>query len=968
MKTNHKATRMPHKSVLFSILALAVAVIAQPAAAVCPATVTPGFAGDLNAVYPNGDGGGDGGAGGDGGGAGAGAGEGKVLGGLMTVTRLSDGAVLGSAVTDSTRGLVTIKPCSVDGPVLLTLTGRAGATYYDEGMGRPLQFDATRTLHALVDRFDENIGVSALTEGAYRYALNNILANAADVRAGRLPLQTSATAAQLRTLTAAQIQQANGIVLAELNAKLLASYKLTSVRSLPTPLDQNSPTSVISTNRYGLAAAVTGGISAMAKATQPASTVPGLDAGEQLANDLSDGRLDGFALDGKPAACSRALVTYDAPRLPVALQVGVNSIAQRFGATTAFASGAGVAELTSVGVPQFLCLSATGDTATLLKDGTVTVLRNSCDSGATSTTLNNFATRVKLLEGSGGDATYPNRGYLVKDDGSLWGWGSTNCGVLGNGATAVGYLTEPTQITGVQNVTSIASGVFFTLARDSTGAAYTWGVNYNGTLGLGGNAPGAVQCNVANQAPPFNVAPAVLRPTLIPGLTNVVSVAADLVTAYAIDVDGNLYQWGLIPLRYNFADTTPGYVGDYTDQFFPSRVTGLPAISGIAISYYMKMAVAADGTVRGFGPNIGGNFGSGTTTPVITPAQVPGLSNVVEIAASVTSPFVALLQDGSIRYWGGCCTTVSGVIDPWMVRTPTAPVPGNTLFYTNSRGIYSGTLPPIRHVKGNGGKVILYGTDGSIYLFPKSKSEIVFVLAVEAASTGSALPKSGWWWNPAESGRGYSLEFSGGNLFMAGYFYDASGRATWAISGGAMSQDGLRYTGSLLSYANGQSLTGTYRAPSAPISLGTISLNFTDATHGMIGTTVPIERFPFGPNGINSTPLPGVPESGWWWNAAETGRGYFIEFQGDTAFIAGYMYDTSGNPLWYISGSAIANAQTYQGNWTQYANGQTLNGPYRPATLVNANVGALGITFQNATNGTLTLPNGRQIQITRFRF
>ena len=36
--------------------------------------------------------------------------------------------------------------------------------------------------------------------------------------------------------------------------------------------------------------------------------------------------------------------------------------------------------------------------------------------------------------------------------------------------------------------------------------------------------------------------------------------------------------------------------------------------------------------------------------------------------------------------------------------------------------------------------------------------------------------------------------------------------------------------------------------------------------------------------------------------------------------------------------------------------------------MTNANVGSLGITFQNSTNATLTLPDGRQIPLTRFRF
>jgi len=38
-------------------------------------------------------------------------------------------------------------------------------------------------------------------------------------------------------------------------------------------------------------------------------------------------------------------------------------------------------------------------------------------------------------------------------------------------------------------------------------------------------------------------------------------------------------------------------------------------------------------------------------------------------------------------------------------------------------------------------------------------------------------PKTGWWWNPAEGGRGYSIEVTGNHIFFASYLYDATGRA-----------------------------------------------------------------------------------------------------------------------------------------------------------------------------------------------
>jgi hypothetical protein len=80
------------------------------------------------------------------------------------------------------------------------------------------------------------------------------------------------------------------------------------------------------------------------------------------------------------------------------------------------------------------------------------------------------------------------------------------------------------------------------------------------------------------------------------------------------------------------------------------------------------------------------------------------------------------------------------------------------------------------------------------------------------------------------------------------------------------------------------------------------------------------------------------------------------------------MYDASGNPLWYLAKNNMANLQSFQGSWEQYANGQTMTGAWKPNALINGNVGALSIQFQDTANATMTLPNGTQLPITRFRF
>ena len=113
-----------------------------------------------------------------------------------------------------------------------------------------------------------------------------------------------------------------------------------------------------------------------------------------------------------------------------------------------------------------------------------------------------------------------------------------------------------------------------------------------------------------------------------------------------------------------------------------------------------------------------------------------------------------------------------------------------------------------------------------------------------ASAHAIAEPQNGWWWNPNESGRGYFIEMTGGVLYLAGYFYDSDGRATWMSAGGAVT-DLYSISGTLQSYRNGQSVFGAYRRPDAAVDVGPITIMFKDDSHGTMtwpGGTVPIER------------------------------------------------------------------------------------------------------------------------------
>ena len=118
---------------------------------------------------------------------------------------------------------------------------------------------------------------------------------------------------------------------------------------------------------------------------------------------------------------------------------------------------------------------------------------------------------------------------------------------------------------------------------------------------------------------------------------------------------------------------------------------------------------------------------------------------------------------------------------------------------------------------------------------------------------------------------------------------------------------------------------------------------------------------------FSQTALAQDPETGWWWNADEPGRGFSLEQQGETIFFAAYQYDDSGSPTWLTAALTKEGERGFRGKLTEFANGQTLLGAFQPHELVNDNVGEITLVFSDDDKGTMTWPGGT-VPITRFRF
>ena len=209
--------------------------------------------------------------------------------------------------------------------------------------------------------------------------------------------------------------------------------------------------------------------------------------------------------------------------------------------------------------------------------------------------------------------------YALLGDGTVWASGSfNNYGQLGDGTTQP--HSDPRQVPGLFNVTAIkAGGHVLALKADST--VWAWGLNAQGQLGDGTRI---------DRYSPVEVA----------GLSDVMRISASTVSSLALKSDGTVWEWGL-----SVFDSEGSHL-------VPSPVPNLDRVITISAGSGNNMALRADGTVWAWGANDSGQIGDGSFVPRPLPVQIPGLSDVVAIEARGMSFSIALKADGSVWAWG----------------------------------------------------------------------------------------------------------------------------------------------------------------------------------------------------------------------------------------------------------------------------------------------------------------------------
>ena len=200
------------------------------------------------------------------------------------------------------------------------------------------------------------------------------------------------------------------------------------------------------------------------------------------------------------------------------------------------------------GLTGIVQISGTGHTGIALKnDGTVWTWGASPYGELGNGTTANSSTPVEVVTGASGCATYlcniisiaGGGGHVVALDanGAVWAWGRNNAGQLGN--NSISNSTSPVAVSGLSSgVSQIAAGGFASYAMLSSGGVDAWGDNGYGELGNGAASCGADPC--AGSKTPTAV-------KAVGGgsnLTGVVQISGDYEGAYALTTAGAVIGWG----------------------------------------------------------------------------------------------------------------------------------------------------------------------------------------------------------------------------------------------------------------------------------------------------------------------------------------------------------------------------------------------------------------------------------------
>jgi alpha-tubulin suppressor-like RCC1 family protein len=259
--------------------------------------------------------------------------------------------------------------------------------------------------------------------------------------------------------------------------------------------------------------------------------------------------------------------------------------------------------------------------------------------------------QVEIIRGS---LTH-NACSALKTDGTLWTWGSSNRGQLGNNSSAAGlYRSSPVQIGSSTDWSQIAGGGYSWAGIKTGGTLWMWGYGNQGNMGQNdtvsrssptqvgalttwskvavGGRGGSTYKNCAAIKTDgtlwiwgngqfgqlgLNNTDSQSSPVQLGSLTTWAQASASGTFCHAIKTDGTLWAWG-----NNFAGMLGIGLGYGNNRSSPVQVGALTTWSQVSNGSGFCAARKTDGTLWSWGSGGYGRRGSGDTNGVYSPVQI----------------------------------------------------------------------------------------------------------------------------------------------------------------------------------------------------------------------------------------------------------------------------------------------------------------------------------------------------------
>jgi alpha-tubulin suppressor-like RCC1 family protein len=244
-------------------------------------------------------------------------------------------------------------------------------------------------------------------------------------------------------------------------------------------------------------------------------------------------------------------------------------------------------------------------------------------------------------------------------DGTAYCWGDNTDGTLGNGAWSLSPQLAPAKVPTTHAFTKLFVSVSGSCALDSSGAAYCWGSDDLGQLGVTNGGCGSTP-EGACQTTPAQVFPGHTFTIVSPGRQ----------ASCGLDTAGDAYCWG-----------SPGLWGVGGDAYAPFLDSGAGGIaeaidgpySTISVGQSDVCAVNTSGAAYCWGSNTSGQLGIGITSGpdvVRTPTAVLGGLTFATINTSAFS-VCGVTTSGAGYCWGTNSAGILGTGDTVNHYVPT---------------------------------------------------------------------------------------------------------------------------------------------------------------------------------------------------------------------------------------------------------------------------------------------------------